>query len=230
LKALAEVLSTLEQGSARVTEQLYDIETDSLFKFIACLITPGIGPEIEELQKVRLGDQLKDLWMKAVELSKTASSFGEKLGSFQAALSTANDSKAVWAVLESRDVPGLGFKKKGKTAAEAGNISPISRSCGEKLVRLVKSLCNHVTSLPVDHRGDRTGAGRPLKVVPAIMHTVVKVGKKALGLLQSYGLTGEDGGDRAGARTDFVHRQHALVGKEILLPRRRKMVIGSATR
>jgi hypothetical protein len=93
LKALAEVLSTLEQGSARVREQLVDIETDSLFKSIACLIIPGIGPKTEELQKVRPGDQLKDLWMKAVELSKTASSFGEKLGSFQATLSTATTEK-----------------------------------------------------------------------------------------------------------------------------------------
>jgi hypothetical protein len=116
----------------------------------------------------------------------------------------------------------LGFKKKGEAAAEAGNISLISRSCVEKLVRLVKALCNHVTSLPVDHRGDRTEAGRPSKAVPAIMHTVVKVGKKALGLLQCYGLIGEDGGDRAGARTDFVHCQHALVGKELLVAEEEK--------
>jgi hypothetical protein len=95
----------------------------------------------------------------------------------------------VTSILASRAIPGLGFKNKGETPAQAGDISPISKSCGEKLVRLVKALSNHVTALPVDHQGDRTGVGRPPRAVPAIMHTVVKVGKKSSGLLQRYGLT-----------------------------------------
>lgn len=222
LKRLIDVSSVLEQGSDQVKDQLDVINPDSLARFIVCLVTPGVGPELEDFQKAQPGNQLKSLWMEADGLSKTAAAFGETLGRFQGALKPANDSKSVWAVLASRGIPGLGFKAKGETAAQAGNISPISKSCGEKLVRLVKALSNHVTALPVDHRGNRTGAGRPPKVVPAIMHTVVKVGKKALGLLQRYGLTGKDGADRAGARTDFVHRQHALVGKEILVAKEEK--------
>jgi hypothetical protein len=128
----------------------------------------------------------------------------------------------VWAILFDRGIPGLGFRAKGESAKDAGDISPISKSCAGKLVRLVKALSSHMTAMPIDHRGDRAGVGRSPKVVLAIMHTVVNVGKKALGLMQRYGLTAEDGGDRAGARMEFVHRQHALVGKEILLAEEEK--------
>lgn len=97
------------------------------------------------------------------------------------------------------------------------DLSPVSKSCAKKLVRLVKALSHHVTAMPLDYRGNRESAGSPPKLAPAIMHTVSMVGRKVLGLLHRYGLTGEDGGDRAGARNDFVHRQHALIGKEILV-------------
>jgi hypothetical protein len=127
LKALIEFLSAIEQGPDRVKEQLGDIAPASLFRLVACLVTPGIGPELEDVRKVRPGDQLRSLWMEGLDLSTTAGAFGEKLGSFQAALRTSDDSKSVWNVLASREVPGLGFKNKGEKAEEAGDINPISK-------------------------------------------------------------------------------------------------------
>jgi hypothetical protein len=95
MRALINVLSTLEETSDGVQEQLGDIHSENLLGFIACLVTPGVAPVMEDFRKVAPGNRLKSLWMDAADLSKTAVVFGEKLSSFQAALHSADDSRLV---------------------------------------------------------------------------------------------------------------------------------------
>jgi hypothetical protein len=70
------------------------------------------------------------------------------------------------------------------------DLSPVFKSCAEKVLCLVKALSHHMTAMPLDYRGNREGSGRPPEAAPAIMHTVSMVGQKVLGLLQRYGPRG----------------------------------------
>jgi hypothetical protein len=220
LKRLRAFALALESSPVRVRERLGEIRGEWLLDFIACLITPGLKPELEDFVAVQEGKALKSLWGKAVETAKIARAFGAKLSSFQGALSDAQDTRSVWAVLGSRELPGLGFKAKGEKADDVQryDLTPFYKSCAEKLLRLVKALNHHVTALPLNYRANRTGAGRPPILVPAIMHTVSMVGRKVLALVQRYALTGPlEGGDRPGARLGFAQRQQVLIKREYLI-------------
>lgn len=97
-----------------VKEQLGGIRGESLLGFIACLATPGVQPELEDFTGARPGNQLKDVWLPAAKLSKTARAFGETLDRFRTAVRGAQDMPSVWGVLGTRGIPGLGFKEKGE--------------------------------------------------------------------------------------------------------------------
>ncbi|GAQ79805.1 hypothetical protein KFL_000380370 [Klebsormidium nitens] len=147
-----------------------------------------------------------------------------------AALEPAEDNKAMWDVLENRSIRGLGFKrakntKKGIEADTAEQVvalqlCPISKSRTQTLAKFAKAECYHVTGLPVDFQGAREDGDLPLEKlpepIPPFMHTLVRVGKKVLALLQDHALVGEDGDDRSGARLEFVFRQTAEAKTEML--------------
>jgi hypothetical protein len=133
----------------------------------------------------------------------------------------ADDARSLWLVLKDRELPGLGFKrqKETKAAAEAADLSPISVTRMETIVWLLKERHAHVTGRPVDFLLERTlEEGLPCpEVIPVIMHTCMKVGKKVLKLLQKEGFG--SGGElrNKDSNQEYVFWQIALIKTELLV-------------
>jgi hypothetical protein len=93
------------------------------------------------------------------------------------------------------------------------NLNPIAKTRIETLLKFIKARNAHVTGRPVDFLHPSAGADTPPcpEVVPGIMHTCQKVGKKVLKLLQKEAFGSAEGSSNKASNLEYVSRQIALV-------------------
>jgi hypothetical protein len=184
----------------------------------ACELGTGIAAD---LGWVRREKDAKELLKNVEEAEKKCGEARERFARIRAALQNAADVQGLWLVLEDRELPGLGFRGKGESAeaAKAADLSPIARTRMQTLVKFIKARNAHVTGRPVDFLSDwRVGEELACpEVVPGIMHTCHKVGKKILKLLQKEAFGSAEGPSNKESNLEYVGRQIALVKTELLV-------------